>query len=219
MREKSDSSKMRDKRGVISPDRYEAWKTARESKSSGTAYAVYDPIQQRTVNLLSQGEMKVFWTLRFLPDVESIYDQVPLQKDIVDEICKNLGIRTYNAVLSTDFLVTTSAGKTVAISSKTDSKIYDPSHRHYTRYVNRLTVERAYWEDYHNIEFLTVFSDTINPIAVRNVRDVMTYWDNTWITDSAGKLMHMIAHHVIKIPLDVCRLRYRELSRKIPTCT
>ena len=86
MREKSDKRKKRDGRGIIAQDHYEAWKTARESKSSGTACAVYDPIQHRTVNLLSQGEVKVFWTLRFFPEIQNIYEQVPLRQGIVDAI-------------------------------------------------------------------------------------------------------------------------------------
>ena len=219
MREKTDARKRRDGRGIITEERYEAWKTVREAKSSGTAYAVYDPIQQRTVNLLSQGEKAVFWALRFEPRVDKIYEQFPLDRGTVDAVCDCLGYKAYQATLSTDFLVTTPE-KVIAISSKPGPEVYDPSHRSYSRMAKRLQVEKMYWEDFYGIEFQTVFSNTINRTYVQNIRDVMCYYDPKWITDTTGLLMHMIARHILRIPQECMereRIPFRAIANQIDT--
>ena len=105
MREKTDESKILEGRGVITGARYSAWKQAREAKSAGTSSMTYDPVVGRTVHTLSEAETKVFWALRYNPQVIEIFEQFPMDRDEITAICRSLGIPAYGHVLSTDFLV------------------------------------------------------------------------------------------------------------------
>ena len=214
MREKTDASKLRDGRGILNGDIYEAWKTAREAKSIGTASAVYDPIQRRTVNLLSVGESKVFWVLRFLT-TGRILEQYPMDRAGVDAACDALGIRRYSKILSTDFLVEQPNGGAVAISVKPHASVFSEDTHNYQRNVNRHNVEARYWE-LRGVPHHLIYSDTIGIDYVGNIKDVMRFWDDMWVRgDPANMLMHMIAHHVIQIPLDQGRLPFKVIAQQI----
>ncbi len=213
MREKTDKSKLKDGRGILDGNTYEAWKTARESKSLGTACAVYDPVQKRTVNLLSVGEKKTFWVLRFLTP-NRILEQFPMDAEVVNSICAELGVRKYSKILSTDFLVEDVKGYAVAISVKPNASVFEDDTKAGKRNIIRKNVEAQYWERY-GVPHYVVFSDEIDIDYALNIRDVMTYWDDVWVNDSTSMLMHMIARHVIQIPLDRGRIPFKELAQKI----
>lgn len=214
MREKTDASKLRDGRGNLKGDVYEAWKTARESKSIGTASAVYDPIQRRTVNLLSVGESKTFWVLRFML-TGRILEQYPMNKRVVDEVCDELGIRRYSKILSTDFLAEKPNGGAVAISVKPSASVFSEGTHNHQRYINRHAVEARYWSKL-GVPHHLIYSDEIDIDYVGNVKDVMCFWDDMWVRgDPANMLMHMIARHVIQIPLDQGRLPFKLIAQQI----
>lgn len=214
MREKSDKSKLRDGRGILTESSYEAWKTAREAKSSGTACALYDPIQKRTVNLLSQGEKKVFWVLRYITE-KHILEQFPLDAGIVREICDEMCVRRYGSILSTDFLVEGNSGRVVAFSVKPNASVFDPNSKTGNRNIIRNEVEVRYWSK-KGVDHHVVYSDEISIDYAMNIKDVMTYWDDAFVRDPVSKLMHMIARHVIVVPLDKGRLSFKELASKLP---
>lgn len=213
MREKTDKSKLKDGRGILNGNSYEAWKTARESKSVGTACAVYDPIQKRTVNLLSVGEKKTFWVLRFLTP-NRILEQVPMDAAVVSSICEELGVRRYSSILSTDFLVENADRRAVAISVKPNASSFDTTTRTGKKNITRNDVEVRYWAQ-HGVPHHVVFADEIDMDFAMNIKDVMTYWDDVWVNDPTSMLMHMIARHVIQIPLDKGRIPFRKIAETI----
>ena len=208
MREKTDLSKAKDGRGIVTEKSYEAWKTAREAKSIGTACALYDPIQRRTVNLLSQGEKKVFWALRWAT-TGAIYEQYPMNKDIVTEICRKLGYPAYSKVLSTDFLVEKPDGDYAAFSIKPNAKVLEGKDR--DRLIRRNNVEYYYWARF-GVAHAMLFADDIDPTFAWNIRDVMFYWDSALATDTASKFMFLLAHKVIQIDMTKGRIYPKELS-------
>ena len=214
MREKTDASKLRDGRGLLIDNVYEAWKTARESKSTGTAYAVYDPIQKRTVNLLSVGEKKVFWVLRYLT-AGKILEQFPMGAETTALACEELGVRKYSRILSTDLLVEKDSGELVAFSVKPNASVFDQKSKNGPGNVTRARVEAQYWSHYgvpHNV----VYSDEINVDLAMNIRDVMLFWDDTLVRDPASMLMYLIAHKAIRLPLDKGRIQFKTIAEKIP---
>lgn len=214
MRERTDKSKQKIGRGVILPDSYEAWKTAREAKSLGTACAFYDPIQQRTINCLSQGEVKVFWIMRFYPSVTAIYEQVPLKKEIMDEICAAIPCKKYSRILSTDFLVQKDMDSFVAISVKKNKDGFLKRDKNYDKRIRRTIVEQKYWEQ-AGVPFHLIFSDDFSLNVSKNIRDAMFFWDDHMVTDASSMLMHMIAHHVIVFEIPDKRINYKKLANEL----
>lgn len=212
MREKTDASKLKDGRGILSGTTYEAWKTAREAKSIGTAYAVYDPIQKRTVNLLSAGEKKVFWVVRFLAPGR-ILEQFPMDTRTVALVCNELGVRNYCHILSTDLVVEKENG-VVAISVKPNASSFDPKRKYGQKNITRAKVEAQYWEHY-GVPHRVVYADEIPINLAMNIRDVMFYWDETFVCDRISELMHMIAHKAIQIPMDRWRIQFKTIAEKI----
>ena len=202
MREKSDSSKHKEGRGIISGDSYAAWRRASEAKSIGTSVMLYDPIAKRSVSLLSQGEKRVYWVLRASSNVVDIYEQFPMNKAEVDQICKKYGIPVYRKVLSTDFLVHMADDTYRAISVKPDRQIFaDKDSRSYAKLINRQGVEQVYWES-HGIPWDIIYSEDIGPVRVANIEAVMLFWDDTYVHDRTSMLKHLIAHGVIRVPMD-----------------
>lgn len=213
MREKSDASKIREKRGIISEDRFAAWKQACESRSWGKASMIYDPIVGRTVHTMSNAETKVFWTLRFLPEVVELYEQFPLQKEEVTVICHRLGVRDYSKILSTDFLVRLKGNAYVAVSVKDNRDVYDPQkNKQYKKDIQRLYVDKIYWGENYNIPVKALFGDEMNDIYVNNVKNIMHFYDRRFITNKASKLKFLLAHRVISIPLDSEYLRFGDIA-------
>lgn len=212
MREKTDEKKLQEGRGTLTETGYEAWKTARESTSRGTACAVYDPIQQRTVNLLSQGEKVAFWALRYMV-AGRILEQYPMDRVIVKAVCRELGIKTYR-ILSTDFVAEKDDGSCIAISVKPNSSVFTEKDSNYVKNINRQNLEARYWERF-GIPHYVVFSDDIDFNFAMNVKDCMRYWDSKWVKKPEEMLMYLIAHHAIQIPLGKERLQFRHIAELI----
>lgn len=213
MREKSEQNKRKEGRGIPTEFGYEAWKTARESKSTATACALYDPIQQRTVNLMSQGEVKVFWTLRFFTNGH-IYEQVPLNEDAVYKICREHGFRVPRHILSTDLLVEKNDGSYVAISIKQNHKVFEGDTKAAKNACIRQEIDEIYWNA-QGVEQRVVYSEDIDTSYVGNIKDVMFFWEERFVTDDTSKLMHMIAHHAIRLPFNKGRLKFKKLAEQL----
>ena len=211
MRQKSDRSKLREKRGIFLNGEYEAWLKANEAKSTGTASLIHDPVSGRSVSVLSSGEKKVFWTIRFMKEVDEILEQFPLNKELVDEICDDLGVRRYSNILSTDFLVIKKDGTGVAISVKKDRSFLEGRTERDKTTIIRQKVEQEYWER-RDILFLPVYSDEIPMIMSVNIQDVMRYWNPNMAVDDVSRVKHLIARGVIGIPMNK-KIRYGDLAR------
>ncbi len=214
MREKTDASKLKDGRGIITPDSYAAWKMANEAHSRGTACMLYDPVVGRTVHLLSQAEKKVYYLFRFDPHVDEIFEQFPLNKEIISGICKRCGFRSYASVLSTDLLIRKTDGSFLAVSVKRSRNQFDPTKKSYEKLARRQIVERIYWEN-HNIPFRILFGDDIDDILAANIQDVMRFYPVDMVTDKISKLKHLLARQVLRVRMDRERIPYALLADDI----
>lgn len=220
MREKRPDKKIQEKRGIVRPDGYEAWKRTNESKSRGTGSMIYDPIAGRTIDTLSEAETKVFWMLRFEPSVKDIYEQFPLEQELVDEICEELGVYRMQ-YLSTDFLAIFSDDSYLAVSVKKDRNGFNKKNKNYEKLIVRQTVEKIYWEEKYlalknkRCRFRIVFGDEISKTLVRNIATVMAFWERDRVFDDVSKLKYLIAHGVIQLPLDESYIQYQKLVDSI----
>lgn len=215
MREKSDKTKIKEGRGRITEAGYSAWRQAREAKSTGTSSMIYDPVVGRTVHTLSEAETKVFWALRYQPEVVEIYEQFPMERAETDAICRNLGIPAYGHILSTDFLVEMKGDRYAAISVKVNRREFEPEkNRRYNQLIRRQAVEKIYWEKNYDIPFKIIFGDEVSDVLANNIENVMKFWDPRFVTNTTGKLKYLIAHGVIDIPLDDDYIRFGDLARQ-----
>ncbi len=214
MREKSDASKLREKRGIITADQYTAWKMACETRSWGKASMIHDPVVGRTVHTLSNAETKTFWYLRFIPEVEEIYEQFPLRREEVTAIGHSLGMPAYASILSTDFLVRMKENKYLAINVKDDRGVYDPQkNRNYKRDIKRLKVEKIYWGMNYGIPLKAVFGNEINSIYVNNIKNILHFYDRRAVTNRVSIIKFLLAHHVIEVPMENEYIRFGDIIR------
>lgn len=214
MKEKTDQSKLLEGRGRITNTQYAAWRQAREAKSIGTSSMIYDPIVGRTVHTMSEAETKVYWALRYKPQVIEIFEQFPMDKDEVTAICRSLRIPAYNHILSTDFLVQMTGDRYCAVSVKENRSEFDPKNPDYAKLVRRQAVEKIYWEKNYDIPFKIIFGDEVSNVLANNIENVMKFWDPRFVTNTASKLKYLIAHGVIDIPLDDDYIRFGDLARQ-----
>ena len=213
MKEKTDQSKLLEGRGRITDTQYAAWRQAREAKSIGTSSMIYDPIVGRTVHTMSEAETKVYWTLRYKPQVIEIFEQFPMEKSETDAICRSLGIPIYNHILSTDFLVQMTDDRYCAVSVKENRSEFDPKNPNYAKLVRRQAVEKIYWDKNYNIPFRILFGDEVSAVYANNVENIMKFWDHRFVTNDISKLKYLMAHGVIDVPLNDDYLRFGNLSR------
>lgn len=214
MKEKTDQSKLLEGRGRITDTHYAAWLQAREAKSIGTSSMIYDPIVGRTVHTMSEAETKVFWTLRYNPQVIEIFEQFPMDKDEVTAICRSLRIPSYNHILSTDFLVQMTGDRYCAVSVKENRSGFNPKNPDYAKLVRRQAVEKIYWDKNYNIPFRILFGDDVSTVYANNVENIMKFWDHRFVTNNISKLKYLIAHRVLVFPLNDDYLRFGDLSRQ-----
>lgn len=220
MREKSVESKRKEGRGIPTEKGYMAWKRTNEAHSSGTGSMLYDPIAMRTVDTLSTAETKVYWILRFFEGVSTIYEQYPMEQWIVDEICDELGVRRRNA-LSTDFYVEFVDGSVMGVSVKKNRNVFNKTGKSYERLVVRQRIEQIYWNEKFPVykgrksSFRIVFGDEISRVLISNIQAVMKYWNTEFVSDQTSKLMHLIAHKVIRLDLAKEPLRFAKIAESM----
>ncbi|WP_288703443.1 TnsA endonuclease N-terminal domain-containing protein [uncultured Clostridium sp.] len=188
---------------------------ANEAKSTGTATEIYDPIADRTVDVLSMGEKYFFWIMRYRDDVKEIREQMVLNPDTVRKICEANEFRVPIKCLTTDFLVTYKDGSSVAYSVKSDRKVLDKdTYRNpgsYEELLIRQYIEKCYWEQ-HGVDFRIVFSNELNTVMAQNVAACMLFYDRKYVTDTETKLKYLIAHKKIQIPMEQEILNFAGLA-------
>ena len=215
MRQKSDKKKLAEGRGLGVGSDYVGFIRANEAKSTGTATEIYDPIADRTVDVLSMGEKYFFWIMRYRDDVKEIREQMVLNPDTVRKICEAKEFRVPIKCLTTDFLVTYKDGSSVAYSVKSDRKVLDKdTYRNpgsYEELLIRQYIEKCYWEQ-HGVDFRIVFSNELNTVMAQNVAACMLFYDRKYVTDTETKLKYLIAHKKIQIPMEQEILNFAGLA-------
>ena len=216
---KSDKSKLREGRCIGEGKDYVGFIKANEASSIGTSCMIYDPIEKRTVDVLSMGERDFFYTMRLRDDVTSIREQVMLDPVTVTGICIKNGYRIPKHVLSTDFIVTFADGTETAYSIKADrseidkdSRKYRNSPRAYEKAMIRHHIEQLYWRGF-GAGFRFVFRNEIDQTLVLNTAQVLMFYDAKNVSCEAHMYMWLVAHKIIRIDLSDHIIRFPELVR------
>ena len=192
--------------------------TSREARSIGTSSSIYDPIEGRLVHVLSTVESDLYYMLRWNPDVKYIREQYLLDTELMNVIAKELGVSVGN-YYTTDFLIDYHDGSQKAYSVKSSKHIFDLENREYrgnkkklNSLVNRQKMEMIYWES-QGVPFAIVTQEDINLDLVTNVKNVMSCYQELRVTNTVQKLMYLIAHRIIEVPMDVARINFQKLAQ------
>lgn len=216
---KSDKAKLKEKRCLGEGPDYVGFIKANEAKSIGTATEIYDPIAERTVDVLSISEKWFYWITRYRDDVKEIQEQMVLNPEVVKEICEEYGFPIPTRYLSTDFLVNYTDGTSTAYSIKTDRQIFDKENMRYKKrnsayenFLIRQFIEKEYWRR-HGIIFRIIFGNELNTVLARNIRTCMGFYDRKYVTDTESKLKYLLAHKHIQIEMDKEPLNFVRLAK------
>lgn len=205
MKEKSSINKILEGRCLGSESEYVGMKKANESHSTATAVEIYDPIADRTVDVLSMGEMNFFWQTRFDDNVDQIKEQIYLQPEIVTQIATELNIMAPVEVLTTDFLVIYKDGSKKAYSIKYSRKEFDKetckNERLWRKNMRRQMLEKAYWNSF-GIEWKIVFSEELNYKRSTNIQAVMKCYDRKSVSTPDQMYRYLIAHKYILVDME-----------------
>lgn len=221
MRKILEETKIKQGRGTGSGADYKPWIYTTEQNSQGTCSTPIDWITGRTVELLSQGEDMVWHILRFDEEVTDIREQFPLDNEIVKKICADYNIRVPRSTMTTDFLVTFKSGFNAAYSIKNSrsdfSKINksDKAIRKIDRTLEKLQIEKLYWENYKNTHYQIIFKDEINTVYYQNIRAVCEYYDLNTVHDKISAIKHMIATKQLKVDMKNKLIDFNKLSKTI----
>lgn len=221
---KSVKKKLQEGRGQGCGTAYVPFHKANESRSRGTAYQIPDPIERRTVHVLSDTEAMLYYLLRWNEEVEQIREQYLLDAERVNEVRRALGYSqvSYMTCYTTDFLVDYRNGVQRAFSVKFSQQDFDASSKRYAgrekRYVQlieRQNTERLYWES-QGISFSIVTRDDLlqHRIQIKNIAFLMRFYDEMFISTTEQKLLYLLAHHVIHVPMENEFLNPRQLLAK-----
>lgn len=184
----------------------------REFNSSGTISHLICPLNGRSMELLSQGELEFTYLLLWNPDVVDIREQFPLDLKETIPLCQRLGIRhPYNeeTPMTTDFLVTYRDGSEKAFSIKSSRKDCESK-----RTKEILLIEELAWCA-KGIEWEIVYKEDFNPIEVQNIRLIMEYADPRKIHTPMSLVKHLLATHQISFELTKEPLNFYELSKEL----
>lgn len=219
MKMKSDKAKLKEKRCLGEGPDYVGFIKANEAKSIGTATEIYDPIAERTVDVLSINEKWFYWITRYRDDVKEIQEQMVLNPKVVKEICEEHGFPIPTRCLSTDFLVNYTDGTSTAYSIKTDRQIFDKENMRYKKrnsayenFLIRQFIEKEYWRR-HGIIFRIIFGNELNTVLARNIRTCMGFYDRKYVTDTESQLKYLLAHKYIQIEMDKEPLNFVRLAK------
>lgn len=206
----------------IGPD-YVPFYTANEARSIGTASLIPDPFEGRMVSVLSTTEADFYYDTRWDDRVEHIREQYLLDTDLVNKVRQSLGLRPVSSqtCYTTDFLIDYKDGSQHAYSIKwkadefrEDSIRYKGRRNRYAGLIERQNIERLYWES-QNVGFSIVTSEDINHVLAKNVAYVMGFYDDLFIHTTEQKLMYLIAHKIVTVPMDTSYLNPKELAERM----
>ena len=212
MKQKSDKKKIFEGRCLGEGSDYIGFIKANEAKSIGTSCMIYDPIDGRTVDVLSMGEKEFFYIMRFRDDVKTIREQMRMDSETVRNICTEHGFRIPRNVLTTDFLITFRDGKSTAYSIKAGMKEFDPKSPGYEKLLIRQYIELEYWKRY-NTDFRIVLRERLNRTFAINIEHCLSYYDPARVADEESMLKCLVAHKVVKIPMEKEIVRYASLAK------
>lgn len=173
---------------------YKPYITTSEFNSVGTTSVVRDWKTGRGVHCLSQGEMYLFYILRWDDTNIDIREQCPLDYDETIKISNEMGFSKPKDTMTTDMLVTKEDGSYVAYSVKADRNLT-------RRQLQLLCVEKRYWLN-HGADYHLVFKSDLNAILVSNIRLVTEFYDEKLVFDKMSAIKHKIAIKEYKVDME-----------------
>ena len=195
---------------------------ANEDRSWGTAAAIYDPFEERQVHTMSTTETSFYYQIRWDPELFHIREQFLLDIDLVNVIRGEFGLVKVASYYTTDFLLDYTDGTQRAYSIKYSAKEFDPESRQYRgredKYqlmLLRQNIEKIYWES-QGVDFSIVTHEDVNMIISSNVQNIMSYYLPNKAVQEHQKLMFLVAHRIVDVPLDIVKINFLELSRQAP---
>ncbi len=220
---KTDKAKVKEGRCQGIGPAYVPYHKVNEARSIGTATMVPDPYEGRTIHLLSQAEADLYYTLRWDPMVLHFREQFLLDGALINEARMQLGLKPVRELYyTTDLLVDYTDGRRIAFSVKSSKREFDPNdiqykgREHcYAHLIERQNIERIYWEN-QGVPFFIVTRDGLDLTFARNVRFVMGYWDGSFCQTREQKMMWLVAHRIIEVPMRGGYLNPKKLSADAP---
>ena len=212
MREKSSISKLLEGRCRGAGADYTGFKKANESHSRGAAAELYDPVAGRTVDVLSNGERFLFWTLRYDEHVVEIREQQALHPGIAARAAAELGLPLPKDILSTDMLVLYDDGSITAYSVKKSRSEIDPATAKGKKNIRRQAIEMRHWK-LLGVRFRIVFTDEMDRKKAEAVESCMVYYDPEWVQTPDQMYKYLIAHHIVETDISG-QIPYAKIARE-----
>lgn len=209
MRKITEARKAKERRGTGEGAEYIPYVFTREINSKGTCYNPVDWKHGRQMQFLSQGELYAYYIMRWNDKVVDIREQFPLELEKTLEIADYYNIKHPKdriTRMTTDMLVFYQDGTCEAISVKVSKKELDN-----VRVVEKLTIEKKYWESF-GISFKMVFKEeNINRILANNIRLVTDFYSLSMVYDKVSLIKHMIANKYIKVDMESKIINFLDL--------
>ena len=200
MRSVSVKTKLAQHRGEGTGIDYKPWIYVRELASPGTCAEVANWKTGRMTQLLSQGELMLFYILNWDRRVVDIREQYPLDYEETKRISAEMGVKHPSVArnpMTTDLVVTLDDGREIAYSVKSSRSELD---RQRTQEI--LAVEKVYWNN-RGIQWHLKFKDEMDLVYARNIKDVMAYYhaEDVCPGDRLGRLKHDIATGKVQVDM------------------
>lgn len=205
-------TKLKQGRGTGHGADYIPWVFTNEFNSLGTTSNPVDYKTGRVMQLLSMGENKFYYLLRWNDNVVDIREQFPLELEDTVAIAQALHIRhpkDKSTRMTSDFLVDLIDGSQIVYSVK-----YSKEELNDKRTAEKLQIENQYWAK-RGIPFCIVYSEDMDVDTVTNIRMVTEYFDIKDVFDADSYIKHLIATKQLLVPLDQGLLNFRKLRRSI----
>ncbi len=190
----SPETKQLRKMGMGTGADYKPYITTSEFNSQGTTSVIKDWKTGRGVHCLSQGEMLLYYILRWDDSNEDIREQFPLDYEDTVSIAENMNIKPPQDIMTTDMLVTKSNGALIAYSVKASNNLSK-------RQLELLCIEKQYWIN-KGIDYHLVFKSDLNRVYASNIRLVTEFYDASRVFDTISALKHKIAIKEIAVDME-----------------
>lgn len=222
---KLNRNKIKEGRGTGTGSDYIPFFKANEARSTATASMIPDQRQNRYIHTMSSVESELYYILRWNPEVAEIQEQIPLDMEQVNMIIEKLGRRKIpnDIIFTSDFKVIykDAQRKCDIYSVKPSNDTFNPNsrkykgfERSYEKMIYRQEIERIYWE-LNGCNFNIVVSENLDHRLASNIKFVLGYYDPMRICNTEQKLLYLIAHQYINVPMEKEQLRPKKILEEL----
>lgn len=189
-------------RGAGRGKEYKPWLTVRDLPSEGRSHRIFGHKSLRTHHLLSDLELAVFLLLEWATKTTEIREQFPLRLEDTLFIADEAGIphpslRGVSQIMSSDFLVNTSdkINPKFVLQAKYEEAFHD------TRTIEKLELERRYWEK-KKIPWMLVTEKDIPKVVFQNINWLYPAQRDDLDSQTILERIDFYTHHFNKSPDD-----------------